>query len=388
MSDFLPDLSAYPDFDTVHFNETDSAKIYSQIIKDLEKSVKEPLYPGDERRIYAEALAALFVSVYSLVDDAARQKMLRYARGNVLDALGERTNASRLSGSPASTIMRFTVSAPRFQNIVIPQGTRLTPDGAIYFSTAEAAVLQSGSLFVDILAESAGTGMIYNGLPVGAIGTLVDMIPYISSVANLNETSGGDDGEPYDETGDSNYRERIRISAAKLSTAGPERSYEYHARTANPNIASVSVASPEPGHVLLVPLMRDRQPPSQDVLDQILEACNAFEVRPLTDYVQVQAPSLVPFEIEFKYYVTTESETAAVEAIEGEGGAIAKYIDWQAGAMGRDINPDQLRRFVLTPGTGGALRMDVVKPAFQVVDGLSIASFSGVITVSHEVVSE
>ena len=62
------------------FIGTNSTEIYNTIITELENGVAEPLYPGDERRIFGEAMVPLFVALYSSVNDACRQKMLRYDR--------------------------------------------------------------------------------------------------------------------------------------------------------------------------------------------------------------------------------------------------------------------------------------------------------------------
>ena len=51
------------------FVETDSSKIYTAIVGALMDSVGEPLYPGDERRIFAEALVSVFVSIFSDFND-------------------------------------------------------------------------------------------------------------------------------------------------------------------------------------------------------------------------------------------------------------------------------------------------------------------------------
>ena len=80
------------------FLETDSESIYNAVITNLEESVDEPLYPGDERRIFGDALVALFVSICTSVNDVAKQKMLQYARGEVLDALGARYFCKRKHG--------------------------------------------------------------------------------------------------------------------------------------------------------------------------------------------------------------------------------------------------------------------------------------------------
>lgn len=48
---------------------------------------------------------------------AAETTLLRYARGEVLDAIGERQDVKRLEGTPAKTTMRFSVSTPQEKNI-------------------------------------------------------------------------------------------------------------------------------------------------------------------------------------------------------------------------------------------------------------------------------
>ena len=85
------------------FLQTDSKAIYETIITALENEVNEPLYPGDERRIFGDALVAVVVAVFNQVNEACKQKMLQYAKGNVLDALGARYHCERLVPRPAKT---------------------------------------------------------------------------------------------------------------------------------------------------------------------------------------------------------------------------------------------------------------------------------------------
>lgn len=231
----------------ISFIETDSEKLYNTVITTLEKSVGEPLYPGDERRIFGDALVAVVLAVYSRANDACRQKMLRYARGEVLDALGERYACYRIQASPAKTTLRFSLNSAITSNIIIPEGTRVTPDSEVYFKTTETVVLQAGAVYVDSPAECTLTGGAYNGYLAGSINRLVDLIPYIDSVKNTTISYDGDDGEPYPEedggTGDGHYRERIRLAPTSLSAAGPRDAYEYHAKSADASIADVAIIS-------------------------------------------------------------------------------------------------------------------------------------------------
>jgi len=376
----------------INFVETDSATIYEQIISSLEQSVGQPLYPGDERRIFGEALVSLIVSLHNTVNDTARQRLLRYARGEILDALGERVNTVRAAAIPAKTILRFAAGEPVESNIVIPKGTKaVSSDGRLYFNTDDTAILLAGSSYVDVPASSVEGGSIYNGYAPGTITTLVDLIPYINAVENTVTTYGGDDGEPYTEAGDNIYRERIRLASSKFSVAGPAGAYRYFALSADPRIADVSITSPEPGVVKIVPILAGGEIPSQEILSKVEQAVTAPDVRPLTDNVQVIAPTQVEYDIVIKYYTTADDESTAIQTIEGEGGAVDQYIAWQSGALGRDINPDQLRKQILAPswesGLVGAIRVEITEPQFTEIDDDEIAKFSGNLTVTHEVVS-
>jgi len=376
----------------INFINTDSNEIYKTIMEELENGVSEPLYPGDERRIFGEALVPIFVSLFASINDAAKQKMLRYARGTVLDALGGRTNTQRLEAKPAKTMLRFIVTSPHTQNIIIPKWTKATPDTDVYFATDEEAVIQAGQYSVDIAATSVTGGAFNNGFPPDSITILVDLIPFVSSVTNITETYGGDDGEPYTEEGDDNYRERIRLASSKYSVAGPETAYVFWARTADPDIEDVTVYSPSPGVVKIIPLMKGGETPSEATLDKIKSTVSASHIRPLTDNVQVEEPTTESYNIELKYYTTASNEGIVINNIEGPNGALERYISWQDTALGRDINPDQLRKLVLAPSWAetpvGALRVDVIQPVFKELDKSRVARFSGDMTVTHEVVKE
>lgn len=443
------------------FIVTDASEIQETIIKSLEKETGESLYPGDERRIFGDALVAVFVSLFSTMNDAAQQKMLRYARGDVLDALGERVGVERIPATTATTTLRFSVDEAFTSNIVIPQGTRVTGDSRRYFATVAAAVLPAGETQIDVAAESTGAGTSYNDISVGVLNTIVDPIAYIDAVENITITSGGADEED-----DESLRTRIRAAPSKLSTAGPVKSYRYWAMTADASIADVVVTSeqqtlertlavsggkafkggatllPETlsvyavnsdtaaasgvdysaeytddlltitlleggqlasetqikikidttnaGVVRIIPICNGGTLPSEDILQKVRDVCNADDIRPMTDIVKVEAPAVVEYDIELTYYTTAENESATIETVEGTGGAIEQYIEWQSAAIGRDINPDKLRALILKPDGDavGAYRVSIVSPTFIAIDGTTMAKHSGKIVVNHEVVEE
>lgn len=441
------------------FITTDAEVIRSEILTELESNVGEALYPGDERRLFGEALVAVFVSVYNSLNDAARQKMLRYARGEVLDALGERVGVARIAPTSARTTLRFSITEPVGENILIPQGTRATSDSTHYFATTAAGVIEVGQTFVDIEAISGEGGKAYNGIPIGGINSLVDPIVYVDRVTNITETAGGGDEE-----GDDSFRERIKAAPSKLSTAGPVNGYKYWAMSADSRIIDVAVKSEQEtltrelsvhdgrafkggdqllpdtltvykadgqpaaadvdytanyddglltitltsggglaglqnvkitieqtnaGVVKIVPMCANGEIPDEGTLEKVLAAVNASEVRPLTDLVKVEAPEVNEYDIELTYYTTATDESDCILTVEGAGGAIDQFNDWQSGALGRDINPDKLRALILAPsgdGAVGASRVVITSPTFTELNDTAIAKFSGKKTIRHEVI--
>ena len=374
------------------FVATDTQSIYNTVLDNLMDAVNEPLYPGDERRIFAEALIMVLVSVYNDMNDTAKQRTLQNARGYVLDAIGEMKQTPRLAASAASDTFRFSVSAAQAGNIIIPAGTRITPDGEVYFATTAAAVLQAGEMFVDVVAVCTTPGEDYNGLAPGKVNVLVDLIPYIAGAENLYGTSGGDNGEPYpwedDGTGDERYRERIQLANGTHSVAATLAGYRYFALSADPDIVDVEIDSPQGNYVDIYPLMKCGAVPTEDELARIAAAF-PDDVRIMTDVVSVKAPEQVEYGIELKYYCTLDNEAQAVETVEAAGGAIDLYNQWQVSALGQAINPDKLRKYILAPADGSEAveRVEITSPAYIALDKTQVAKFNGTITVSHEIIT-
>lgn len=453
----------------LNFIKTDTKEIYDTIITSLENGVAEPLYPGDERRIFGEAFVPIVVALYSAVNDACRQKMLRYARGPVLDAIGENAGLVRIDAQKATTLLRFSIGEAMPMNITIPAGTRVTGDFERYFLTDTTVVLAAGSTHVDVSATADEGGNDYNTIPVGGLNILVDLLAYIDNVSNLTVTSGGADTET-----DDGFRERIRAASNKITTAGPAASYRYWAMQADATVADAIIENKRQtitrelqimtvtdgqdstaiavvggdrllldtlvvkAHgsstaaelltdytatytdgllvitvdgsgdlseaaslditidralecsVVITPILYGGEIPSEAILQKVLESCSADNVRPLNDHVEVQAPRVQTYDIELVYYTTIADEAKCVEAVEGDGGAIDQYVYWQGSALNRDINPDYLRKLILTPqGEGddlvGAVRVQIVKPVYTELDPTVVAKFSGNKTVRHVV---
>jgi phage-related baseplate assembly protein len=347
----------------INFLEVDALTIQQELIQRFETALGATFYPGDERRIFLQQLTQVLVGMANSINSTGRQNLLRYASGSKLDAMGEFYDCARLPATKATVILQFTLSAIQVTNITIPQGTRVTPDGTMYFATAQDLIIAAGQINGSVTAEATMAGAEYNGFVIGQIQTIVDPVAYVASVTNTSESSGGSDIET-----DEDYRDRIQLAPESFSVAGPEGAYRYWAKTASNSIADVTVTSPSAGVVKVIPLLAGGTIPDQTILDAVLAAVSATNRRPLTDNVQVEAPTQVSYDITLTYYLSLANqslESSIRNAIEGTGGAIDQYKAWQCALLGRAINPDQLRYLIIF---AGASRVIITNPVYAAVD--------------------
>lgn len=364
--------------------------VQNAIVDYVTQNLNETLYPGDERKIYMEVLTSYLVGFLVTLNEKFNQRFAKYAKGKILDEHGINEGCERLTSTPSKTIEKFSIAMPLDINVIIPQGTRVTGDNQKYFATENIAVIYAGETFVEVPVIATEGGASYNGYGIGQLNKLVDKVEYISSVTNLEETAGGDDGEPYPEEdggiGDEHYYERIKLSKNSKSTAGAEDLYIYYAKSADPSITAVYPTSPSPGVVDLAIACQNGEIPSDEILNKVLEACSPKAVRPLGDKLTVSKISQVSYDIELTYYTTQEEENDVVKEVEGENGAIERYNSWQSSEIGRAINPDRLRSEILKSDKKpvGADFVEIVKPVFTKLTSGQVAKWSGKMTVNHK----
>lgn len=438
-----------------NFLNVDAQNLHESLILYLENAVGEPLFPGDERRIFADALASVLIQLFAGMNDACKQRLLSYARGQTLDQLGESRGVTRLLAQRAETTIQFSIDEPQEDPIIIPAGIQVTSDYSHFFTTTESCIIEAGQASTQVHTLADEGGVDYNCISTGKINQVVNtsVLPAtVTSVLNTVETYGGEDEEK-----DDPYRDRIRSAESRLSTAGPSKAYRYHAISANSRISDaviisesetlkktlpvyegraflggdtlkletlevqsvddelltasdytatyqdnlltitlsdecnldeikVTIQATQAGVVKIVPICAGGELPDEEILKDVYEACNADNVRPLTDKVIVSAPDVEEYDIEFTYWTTRADEARVVKNVEGEGGAIDQYVSWQSSVLGADLNPDQLKRCILTPESDdhtGATRVTITKPVFKELSPITLAKWSGKKTVNH-----
>ena len=118
---------------------------------------------------------------------------------------------------------------------------------------------------------------------------------------------------------DDDFRARIQLAIEAFSTAGPYGAYRYHALSAHADVRDVAVLGPEssevdPGQVGIWVLSRvGNGAPEAELTDAVYDACNAEDVRPLTDQVLVYPAEITNYQVDVTIKVPRgpDAETVA-----------------------------------------------------------------------------
>lgn len=350
------------------FAEKDAGVIEAEIIKAYEEASGRKLYPADPVRLFLETITLLIVQQRNLIDFSAKQNLLAYAQTWGLDHLGAHLGVYRLQPQKALTTLAFKLSEAQALPCTIPQGTRATHDGEIFWATTTTAIIPPGEIEATATAECSIEGALGNGYLPGQIKKIVDPFPWLQSVKNVTLTAGGADAE-----NDENFRERIQLAPEAFSNAGSKGAYRYWARTAHQNIIDVEVLGPpdtEPGNVELYPLLQGGELPSQEVLDLVDQTCNAEDIRPDTDYVHVLSPVSIKYDLRLTYWIERANSTQATAIQAACEQAISGWLSWQRARLGRDLNPDELIHRLKRVGIK---RTEILSPVFTVLSPSQVA---------------
>lgn len=340
----------------VNFLETDAETIRSQIITGFEQASGDTLAAGDPRRLFLLSIADVIIQQRTAINLAAQQNLLSYAQGGYLDALGQLLAVERMAESKAVTTIEFTLSQALGSVYTIPAGTQVT-NGVVTFETDEDLLIPIGETMGEVSASCTVAGPVGNDYLAGQISTIVTPMTFVSGAQNTTITTGGADAES-----DPDFADRIRLAPNSFSVAGPEKAYVYHAKSVSPAIIDVKVNSPTPGEVDVYVLLTDGTLPTEDTLEQIEEHLSDENIRPLTDYVVVKAPTASNYEIELHYWINQEDSSKAAQIQADVEAAVEQYRLWQQTKIGRDITPGKLLQLVFA---AGASRVDnsKLKPA-------------------------
>lgn len=365
----MKDIKEFPDISFIdNMSIDDIQEYYLNAMKERYKELtgrELVMHDADPIRLTAYANCLLLYQIMQYADRAGKMALLKYSYGDYLENIGALKGISRTQGASARTRLRFTLSDKRPGMTVIPAGTRVTASDGVYFSTVEILEIPAGNLTGEVIAVCRETGAKGNKYQCGDLKVLVDPVAYVSKVENITASEGGADLES-----DANLAERIYLAPSSWSTAGPDDAYEYWVRTFDPAVSDVRVRSDIPGEVDIYFILQDGILPEQTLIDELTHYLQDEEIRPLTDKVIVSAPAVKEYDIDLVYYINRSDRTRASAISDQVNAAVQEYVRWQKQRIGRDINPDQLRKMIVS---AGAKRLDIRSPDFRRIPQDSIA---------------
>ena len=95
----------------------------------------------------------------------------------------------------------------------------------------------------------------------------------------------------------------------------------------------------------------------------------------MTDLVLVSDPDTVSYDIDITFYIANNATSSASDIASAVNDAVNNFVSWQAGKLGRDINPSTLIRMIMA--VNGVKRVEVVSPEFTVLrDGTDISTLA------------
>lgn len=356
------ELKKLPD---ITFAERDPTAIELNIVGTVEEYLDRKLARADPLRLYLMGLEAIIIQQREIIDRGAKMNLLAFAEGDFLEHHGVLVDTDRLEATAATVTLCLTLSTAREAATAIPAGTRATAGDGVYFAIDDAAIIPAGETSITVAATCTETGTKGNGYVAGEIKTLTDPVPFVATVANTTTSEGGADREK-----DDDYRSRIQEAPERFSVAGPSGAYEYFAKATNPLIADVKAKNGGAGVVNVYVLLQGGELPGEEILAAVDETLSNDKIRPLTDNVNVLAPTAVDYDVNVKYWVSRDDATELVEIQNAVEKAVQDYVSWQKAKMGRDINPTELYYRIRE---AGAKRAEITEPVFTAVNAASVA---------------
>lgn len=327
---------------------------------------------ADPLNLLMKAFAAMEYQTMQYADTKGRMEMLNTSTGEALDALAALVGISRKGPTRATATVRFTLSEIQAGVVAVPAGTRVKTEDGKYFNTLDYAEIQKGETHTDVMVQAQEAGAGSSGILIGSIKILVDPIPYIGSVSNTTESTGGLDTED-----DDSLTRRIYLAPSVYSCAGPRDAYEYYAREWRGDVADVRVDSPNPDEVNIYFTIEDENGvrlPNSTELEDMKEYMSAETMRPLCDKVDCVAPDEVEYSISLTYWIAVSDQKSVSEIQNKVNRAVDDFQTWQR-KLGRDINPTELIARLRAAGTK---RVKLTAPQDETVEKAKLPKCTGV----------
>jgi phage-related baseplate assembly protein len=345
------------------FVDVNPAATEAALIARYEEKSGKTLYPAQVERLFIDQIAYAVTRLEAAVQNGGQQLLVRFAKGPILDYLGELVATPRLLAIPARCMLRFAVPTAVLQPLLIRAGTKVsTQDGKLTFLTDQDVAIPVGQTTINATSTCLTAGVLGNGWAAGQISIITSPPAAGMTAANITTTADGAEDEE-----DDRYRERIILAPEAFSNAGSRGAYRYHALAVHQSITDVAVHGPDEGqpdgHVALFPLTNTGLP-SADLLERVRTQITGEKLRPLCDTVHAYSPLEVGYQI--KAHITFYAEADRARAMAAANAAAYAYTQDRRAGLGRDLVQEQLTALLQV---NGVYRADLEFPsALRVLD--------------------
>lgn len=383
------------DTDKIKFIDYDVEKEEQELVNYAEELLGKTLYPAQYERLMLSIIEYKASLLVERFNEAAKLNLVQCSSGLILDAIGEMAGVTKLAGAKGEDLLKIELNTTFTSDLTISKGLEiLSKDEKYTFLTVDDCIIKAGETvgYVTIRAEEIGEAV--NVYGADDVNILVKPISYIKSVTNVNGVTGGADIES-----EESFIKRILLAPESYSCAGSKQSYIYHTLSANAGIidaqaespqlpATVTIATttqattenytvddngiidndtfhanvnykagkmdfylktdtnkiysitiPPQATVLIYPLTNEDVTP-QSVLNDVDARLNGDKINPMTDFVQVIAPTKKTKEINLSISLDVSADyDSCTEAIEN---ALNLYKQDIRKTLGAEIEPTQI----------------------------------------------
>lgn len=214
-----------------------------------------------------------------------------------------------------------------------------------------------------------------------AMGADLDNLLALVPMERKVEVEGDPNAVPPTEDemeGDDDFRARGQLAPEGFSVAGPDGAYIYHALTVS-GVSSASVTSPNPGEVVVYVLSNEGDgTPSEALLTGVENVLSAEDMRPLTDFVAVEAATIIEYAVEA---VLTLGSGPSTDSVQAEALATIKEYVAERHAMGKNVPLSGIYKAL---HISGVVSVALASPTEDITVAESAAAYCTSISVSVE----
>ena len=285
---------------------------------------------SDVFSVILEAFAYMLVHQDQKRVNSIKALLLQFSEGVELDVLCQLYGVERLEGAYPYADHTFSLSAPLKSDVIIPRALELGDD-----SGEHRAYLRENLLIKAGETSAVGVVEYSQKIPYAEVkceNVLTSLVFSLKASANGIFENGGE------VESDAAFRARAILSLHSHTSAGSNKSYQYHAKSADSRIDDVAVFTEPTTPGIVDVYLKSEGGVDELMIERVKSALNKEYVRPLTDFVRVFAVSDKEITLEADVYLFNLQDAKGVREI------YAKRFEERIFRIGEDLPLSEIVR--------------------------------------------